>query len=345
LLANQWARDGYGVTIVTLAATTADAYSLDSIVNRLGLDLETESRSLAKAVKNNLLKIRGLRRAITALAPDVVISFGDKVNVLTLISSIGVGVPVIISERAHPVHWDIGRIWSWLRRLMYPHTDTLVIQSEAIRDWAEVVVPKRCIRVIPNPVGRQFSANTGNTSPRRPFVLAVGRLSPEKGFDLLIQAFRSVVERHPDWSLTIIGEGSRDGELKALAHKFLPPESIRFLGTVKDPEHYYRIAGLFVLPSRFEGFPNALLEAMACGCAVLATDSPGGTSVMVRNGVNGLLVPPGDVEALARGMDRLMTDAAERARLGERALDVSIRFSIDKIAALWEDAITEVRRL
>ena len=342
LLANQWVRECHEVTFVTLAGTVADAYQLDPRVNRIALDCETESRSVAQAVLHNLKKIRGLRRAIASCAPDVVISFVDKVNVLALISCMGIGVPVIISERTHPLHFDIGRIWSLLRRLTYPRTDALVIQSEATRDWAEVVVPKARIRIIPNPVGRQFSTNAGNAfPPRRSLVLGVGRLSQEKGFDVLIQAFSSVAERHPDWSLTIIGEGARDAEWKALARELLPPQAIHFAGTVKDPERYYRVAGLFVLPSRFEGFPNALLEAMACGCAVIATDSPGGTSVIVRNGVDGVLIPPGDVEALAREMDRLMADGVERTRLGERAVEVSSRFGIDAIAALWEGVITD----
>src|SRR5439155_26605904 len=104
------------------------------------------------------------------------------------------------------------------------------------------------------------------------------------------------------------------------------------------------IAGLFVLPSRVEGFPNALLEAMACGCAVIATNSPGGTSEIVRHGLDGLLVPRGDIGALAREMERLMMDVGERNRLGGRAAEVSSRFGAERIIALWEDVISEVRR-
>lgn len=142
----------------------------------------------------------------------------------------------------------------------------------------------------------------------------------------------------------IIGEGPKEAELKELAVKLLPPRAVLFPGTVRDPERYYRVAGLFVLPSQFEGFPNALLEAMACGCAVIATDSPGGTSEIVRHGVDGLLTPPGDVRTLAREMDRLMTDAGERSRLGARAIDVSSRFGVDRITTLWEGVISEVCR-
>lgn len=345
LLANRWAARRQDVSVVTLAAAASDHYELDPRVERLALDLETDSHSLAQAVANNLAKIWGLRRAVASLAPDVVISFVDKVNVLILFSCVGLGVPVVVSEQVHPVYYDIGRIWSLLRRLAYSLARALVVQTEAIRSWAVTVVRVRRTHVIPSPVGEQFSSSVGGVqSPRMPIVLAVGRLVPQKGFDLLIRAFYEVVQRHPKWSLLIVGQGPKEAELKDLATRLLPPGSVLFAGAVKDPERYYRTAGLFVLPSRFEGFPNALLEAMAAGCAVIATDAPGGMSEIVRHGVDGCLIPREDVGALAREMDRLMTDAAERSRLASRAVEVSSRFALDGIIARWEDVISEVRQ-
>lgn len=345
LLANGWVVRGRSVALVTLAGTGGDTYQLDKHVKRVGLDVERESGSPVRAIAHNVRKIRALRRAVISIAPDVVVSFVDRVNVLTLLSCIGLRVPVVVSERVHPLHHDVGRFWSLLRRLTYPRADALVIQSETSRAWAGGVVPARRIHVIPNPVGDQFSGRGEHIkSVRRPIVLGVGRLSPEKGFDLLIKAFRSVAERHAEWSLVIIGVGPNEAELKEIAAKLLPSHAVLFPGTVRDPERYYRVAGLFVLPSRFEGFPNALLEAMACGCAVIATNSPGGTSEIVRHDVDGLLIPPGDLETLTKEMDRLMTDAGERSRLGVRAVEVSSRFGLDRITALWEDVISEVRR-
>jgi GalNAc-alpha-(1->4)-GalNAc-alpha-(1->3)-diNAcBac-PP-undecaprenol alpha-1,4-N-acetyl-D-galactosaminyltransferase len=345
LLATRWATRGQDVTIVTVGSAASDHYELGPGVDRVALDLETDSNSLLQAVTNNFVKIRGLRGAVASLAPDVVISFLDKVNVLTIFSCIGLKVPVVVSERVHPVHYDIGRIWSLLRRLAYARVDALVVQSESMRSWAETVVPVDRTHVIPNPVGDELSNSVGGVqSPRKPIVLAVGRLVPQKGFDLLIRAFHEVVQRHPEWSLVIVGQGPKQAELKQLATALLPQGSVSFAGSVKDPGDYYRTAGLFVLPSRFEGFPNALLEAMAVGCAVIATDSPGGMSEIVRHGVDGLLVPPEDVRALAREMDRLMSDGDERSRLGARAVDVVSRFAVDRILALWEDVISQVRR-
>jgi glycosyltransferase involved in cell wall biosynthesis len=344
LLANEWAARGRDVTIVTLSVAEADAFELDHRVGRLCLDLERESRWPGQAVKHNALKIRSLRRTVASLEPHVVITFVDTVNVLALLSCTGLGVPVVISERVHPTHNDLGRLWSLLRRLTYPRADALVVQSEAIRAWAEGVVPMRRVHVIPNPVGGKFAAGGRQVrSARRSIVLAVGRLVPQKGFDLLIKAFRVLVTRHREWSLVFIGRGPEEAGLRRLAAELLPEGEVSFIGVVKDLQPYYETASICVVPSRFEGFPNVLVEAMASGCAVIAADCPGATSEIVQHGINGLLVPPEDVGALAREMERLVRDDNERTRLGARALEVASRFSVDKIADLWEEVISRVR--
>jgi glycosyltransferase involved in cell wall biosynthesis len=345
LLANQWAAQGQNVAIVTLSRVGGDEYSLDHRVLRVGLGVEAESNSLMQAVLYNALKIRGLRRAVAGLDPDVVISFVDRVNVLTIFACIGLPVTVIVSERTYPASYNVGKAWSVLRRVFYRLADALVVQSSAARKWAQTVMPMARIHVIPNPVGGEFlSTAVVRPSARESFVLGVGRLSPEKGFDVLIRAFHVVAERHAQWSLFIIGEGPEDAALRRLASELLRPGAAAFPGAVRDPERYYRVAGLFVLPSRFEGFPNALLEAMAAGCAVIATDSPGGTSEIVRQGVDGVLVPPENVAALAGAMDRLMTDEGERRRLGAQAAEVSGRFALAKVAKMWDCLIADLRR-
>lgn len=340
LLANAWVARNHEIAVVTLTDTHGDAYSLDHKVERVGLGLERDSRSLVQAVMHNFLKVRALRHLVASMAPDLIISFVDRVNVLTLVASAGLGVPVVISERVHPEHHQIGRIWSFLRRLTYPLAAALVIQSEAIRPWANRVVRRRRIHVVPNPVGAQFRPPQSKQENRKPMILAVGRLATQKGFDLLIKAFQAVVSRHPTWSLQIVGQGPQAGELRRLGES--SPGSTIFRGVVTDPERYYRECSIFVLPSRYEGFPNVLLEAMASGCAVIATDSPGGASEIIEHGVNGLLVAPEGVDAIAKAMDQLMSDRMLRECLGSRAVEVSDRFSIHRIVGCWEEVIATV---
>jgi glycosyltransferase involved in cell wall biosynthesis len=174
-------------------------------------------------------------------------------------------------------------------------------------------------------------------------MVTLGRLSAEKQFDYLLRAFERCGSRHPEWSLQIIGEGPERQSLEALAADLGIGRRVRFPGIVQDPEAILCNADLFVLTSRYEGFPNALVEAMACGLAVLSFDCPSGPNEIIRHGVDGVLVPAQDLDALAGSMDRLMGDDAERTRLGARALEVADRFDVERIMSMWEDVIEEVR--
>jgi GalNAc-alpha-(1->4)-GalNAc-alpha-(1->3)-diNAcBac-PP-undecaprenol alpha-1,4-N-acetyl-D-galactosaminyltransferase len=195
--------------------------------------------------------------------------------------------------------------------------------------------------VIPNPVGyKRCSAPSPKQSPER-LLVTLGRLSPQKQFDYLLRAFERCGSRHPEWSLQIIGEGPDRQRLEALAADLGIGRRVRFSGVVPEPETILCEADLFVLTSRYEGFPNALLEAMACGLPVVSFDCPSGPREIIRDGIDGLLVPAQDVDALTTAMDRLMADQEGRRALGRRALEVTERFGIDRVMAMWDSVITE----
>jgi glycosyltransferase involved in cell wall biosynthesis len=165
---------------------------------------------------------------------------------------------------------------------------------------------------------------------------------PQKGFDLLIDAFSRISGRYPEWTMVIYGEGPEQGALeamvrsKSLAHRIFMP------GHARDPFSAFANGALFALPSRFEGFPNALCEAMACGLPVVATDCPSGPAHIIRHGVDGFLVPVDDPDALADRLSQLMANPALRKDFGIRARQGIERFSLPRVAEMWNGEIARV---
>ncbi len=344
LLASHWAASGRRVTLITLGDRCHDRYSLHPDVCRVELGCLRTSRSPWAALIANIRRALRLRGAIAASRPDLVISFTDRMNVLTLLASRLASWPVLIAERCDPRRQRMPRAWEWLRRRMYPRCTAAVVQTEAIASCVRELVGRRPVFTIPNAV---FASPVDNdqeplSEDRLPYLVALGRLSSQKGFDLLIAAFAKIAERHPDVGLKIIGEGSSRTELEAQAAHLGVAERVEFVGWVDNPASLLQHGLLFVLPSRWEGFPNALLEAMACGLPAVVFASDSGADQIVRHEVDGLLVPVGDVEALAAGIDRLLSDHPLRRQMSTRAREVPQRFPPKDFFDRWDHVVNSL---
>jgi glycosyltransferase involved in cell wall biosynthesis len=171
---------------------------------------------------------------------------------------------------------------------------------------------------------------------RKNAVLFLARLVPQKAPDVLIDAFARFVASNPGWLLEMAGDGPMEEELVQRANAHGVAANIVFHGMVKDPTHLLASSQIFVLPSRFEGTPNSLLEAMAAGLACIVTDASPGPLTLVEHGVTGLVIRTDDVEGLANALETLACDGALRHRLGQAAAERTTDFRLENVTGTWE---------
>jgi glycosyltransferase involved in cell wall biosynthesis len=291
----------------------------------------------------NVHRISALRSALRSVAPEAIISLIERTNVLTLLATRGLAVPVLICERIDPRAHGVQMVWAALRRLTYSWADALVVQTNSVLSWAGRELGARRVLAIPNPVPHPATSVCDSVPTiSGSLVVAMGRLVRQKGFDMLLRAAATALPRHSDWSLVILGDGPERGHLERLIIELGLRERVTLPGWQAQPGKILRHAHLFVLSSRYEGFPNALCEAMASGVAVVSFACPSGPDEIIRDGVDGILVAPGDVAALASAMDELMADAKKRQAMGRRATEITQRYSEDRIMQMWDQLIDEV---
>ncbi|MFS0515901.1 glycosyltransferase family 4 protein [Nostoc sp. UIC 10607] len=342
IMANYWAAKEWQITILTFDDNKISQFDLDNRVFYTPLGIASKSSNAIIGIYNNLKRIRTLRNAIINSAPDALISFTSKTNVITLLATRYLNIPVVVSERSNPSKTSLGGNWKHLRQQTYPFADRIVFQTKRARDYFPLKLQTNSC-IIPNmvvlpPIEKQLSDKV----LRERSLIAMGRFVPEKGFDLLLQAFAQLKERYPEWTLTILGDGILRPELEALRNQLGLSDRVHFPGMVKNNYGFLQQAEIFIMSSRFEGFPNALCEAMACGLPVISTDCPSGPREIIRDGIDGILVLNEDVSALAAAMERLMSDEKERKSLAVRAPEIIKRFSVEKIMGMWEQLLAQI---
>jgi GalNAc-alpha-(1->4)-GalNAc-alpha-(1->3)-diNAcBac-PP-undecaprenol alpha-1,4-N-acetyl-D-galactosaminyltransferase len=348
-MANAWLDRGHEVWIVsTYLGTGAPAYPLHPGVS-VALLSEAISDDRAALWPITLRKIRGLRRLLFTIGPDVIISFLTNVNVLTIIARANSGIPLIISERTDPLNdGELPRGLRMARTLCYRFADALVVQSSAAaeRYGARLRGVSR-MAVIHNPLPAELAA-----SPRRAqqegeggCAVAMGRLTPEKGYANLIEAFAIALRDERAWQLRIWGEGPLRDDLQSQVERLQLTDRVQLCGLTDQPWTALAAGQIFVLSSEYEGFPNAMLEAMALGLPCLAFDCPSGPRELADGGRAALLVPCGDVAALAAALRDLARDRALRNVLGTHAATfVRNQFAQQSVMADWDALIEDVVR-
>lgn len=322
-LANAWSDAGREVWLVsTYLGERVTGYPLRPKVSVVHL-FDVVRRGKRWRWFDGLRKAIALRRVVRTIRPDVVLSFLTNVNVLAIGALRSTRVPLIVSERTDPAaDAELSLTLRMARVLAYPFADALVVQTAAAAQrYAARLRRIARIEVIHNPLPRELddSSLRAHQEGMGGRIIAMGRLSPEKGFDSLIEAFGSAFASDSPWSLQIWGEGPLHSELTHLIAKLRLQGHVQLCGATTQPWVALAAAQIFVLSSKYEGFPNAMLEAMAVGLPCVAFDCPSGPRELADGGSAAIIVPAGDTRELALTLCQLAADREARRALGERA--------------------------
>lgn len=326
---------GDACTIITDWTDDAE-YVVPSGVKRVSLN---QSGNNYVHYLGNIRKMRALLREE---APDLLLVMQVTGCLLAVPAAKGQAVKVIVSERNDPTHFPGKRITNFISRRLMKKADGYVFQTEEAMAFYREISGKPSV-IIPNPV---YCRNMPKYSPekcRRHEIVAVGRLVPQKNQKLLIRAFARIHKRFSDYRLIIYGEGVLRESLLEEIRKLNLSEFVSLPGNKPDVLERINQASIFVMPSDFEGMPNALLEAMALGLPCISTDCPiGGPRAVIHSGDNGILVSVGSEVELASAIERLIEHPDLRESMSKNALDIRNALDSERICQCWYDFFKSV---
>ena len=333
-LANHWVDQGHKVSLITFAAPTEKPfYPLHPNIQLIQLNQSQAATSPFKRLKNSIRRIWCLRNTVKKLNPDQILSFIEVTNITTLLATRGLKIPVIVGERTHPGHYKISKFYQKLRAWSYPWAQKVVTQTQSAAGYFQNLSN---LTVIPNFVLKPNKIKKVMGSVKN--IISAGRLCPFKGFDTLLHSFSTLLNHHPHLTLTIYGEGSERVNLEALIRSLKLEKKVSLPGAVQNIQEKLLESDLFIFPSRFEGFPNALCEVLAIGLPTIASNCSGNIDV-VQDKINGRLFPVGDIQALTTIALELISDLPQRQRLSENAKKLPQTFSPDRIYKLWDEVM------
>ena len=345
-LASFLAKRGHEVTLLAVAHTD-EHYPFDPGVKWVWLREHVYDPAPLKAVRgiHRIQAMLKMFRYVRKSGTEAYVVLLDTPLRVLLPFRRWIRVPVIFSERADP---SSARARDQkVKRQAAKFFDGGIFQTEEARKWYAPYLTGPSA-VIPNAVSPAFlELPRRDREMERPVrnILTAGRMAEQKNQKMLLRAFAKLKKEYPELTLTICGTGKLENELHALAEQEGIFDAVRMPGYVPDMGTYLQAADLFVLPSDYEGMPNALIEAMAAGLPCIATDCPpGGPRSLIRDGVNGRLIGVGDEEGLLRVMEELTGNPEERDRLGKEAEKIRITHHPDRIYSQWERFITDAVR-
>lgn len=328
------------ITIITLGSGVP-FFPLDDRIKVVPLNMQGQSSSMYESIKHTFSIIRNLRKIIKKHDFDLIISFLTRINLIAILATRRLKVPLIISE--HTVHDVASRSLIVFRRIFYPLADYLTVLVKYDKAYYDRFCKKVKVMANPNPLStKKLSKQSIIDRPR--VIIGVGRLHPVKGFDMLVNSFSMISDRFPDWELHLIGEGQERMNLENQIEELSLQKRIKLTGRIENVLEVYRNAQIFALSSRFEGFGLALVEAMSQGLACVSFNCKAGPGEIISNNTDGVLVENGNVISFAEELSVLMQNEDLRIALSKKAILKSESFHEDLISDYWIDLIRFVKK-
>ena len=360
-LAEYFYSEGYRVTMVTKVRDEKE-YELNPGIKRIIADITPEEET-ASRIRNLFARIAKLKRIWKEVKPDVIVSFIRKNNLMAIASAAPLGIPVVVSVRSAPERELKGFGFKTISFLLFRQAAGVVLQTREAYDFFPGYIRAKAV-VLPNSINPDFLkaseeltlATTINhdkkktvydripSSVKEKRIITVGRIDDNKNQRLLVEAYVKITDHYPDWSLELIGDGSGRQALEEYVSTLPCKDRISFTGAVDDVAKRMSEASIFVLPSKIEGMPNALIEAMVMGMACISTDCPcgGPRDLIAADESNGILVPVDNVDAMAMALKRLITNDPLRLSMGDNARKIIATLHPDMVNKQWKNYIENV---
>lgn len=330
-LVNKLFQSGFNVDLVLLRNDIENFYKINDGIKIINIADITGSNSLLK----NVRELRKLFKRERCL----IVSFLAQYNIVSTFANMGLRNAIIVADRNDPRRWPSRKTVRAIRNFAYRMADGVILQTETNKSYFSKKVQKKST-IIFNPVDVGEYAGSGREASKEQVVINVARLMPQKNQKLLIEAFKDVLRKHPEYRLKIVGDGPEKDTLNELIEKLGLTEKVELLGARHDVFDLVKQSEIFVLSSEFEGMPNALIEAMCIGTACIST-KVSGANELIRNEESGLLIDIGNKEQLTEAINKLIEDGGLRNECVKNGIATNELLNIDKIISEW---ITVINR-
>ncbi len=341
-LANHWSLSGWEVHVLCPdLVRESPFFPIDSSVKQWDLRFDVTRKNPLVRALDTAIGMRRLREYVREINPHLVISFLDWMNSFTLISTAAMGVPVIISERMDPRISGASFVWHIVRPFAYCRAKAGVAVSNDVAAFLKKMkIPD--VRVIPGPIDPPRGNRADIKEEAATRIMSAGRFAKQKGFDLLIKSFKLVAAKNHATTLTIWGAGPEQGALQRLITDLDLEKRVTLPGVTREMYSALQGADIFVLSSRFEGYPRVLAEAMMLGLPVVSFDCVGAPADMIEHMQNGLLVPAESIEGMSSALQLLLSDSALRKRLGQAAPAIAAQCGAEVTLRAWSELVQNV---